>query len=55
MTLSSLGEGGASEAMTSGFVVSSAARICPDVIPGPLGPPFGLQHLILRGYLAPDR
>ena len=49
--LSSHGEGGISEAMTSGFVVSSKARICPDVFPGPLGPPSGLQHLILRGYL----
>lgn len=55
VTLSSLGEGGQSESMTSGFVVSSAARICPDVFPGPLGPPSGLQHLIVRGYLAPDR
>jgi len=55
VVLSAAGEGGASEAMTSGIVVSSAARICPDVSPGPLGPPSGLQHLILRGYLAPDR
>ncbi len=52
--LSSHGEGGVSEAMTSGFVVSSKARICPDVFPGPLGPPSGLQHLILRGYLIVD-
>jgi hypothetical protein len=51
VTLSSRGEGGISESMTSGFVVSSAARICPDLFPGPEGPPFGLQHLILRGYL----
>jgi hypothetical protein len=54
ITLSSLGEGGISESMTSGFMVSSAARICPDVFPGPQGPPFGLQHLILRGYLIPE-
>jgi hypothetical protein len=53
ITLSSQGEGGVSESMTSGFVISSAARICPDVFPGPQGPPFGLQHLILRGYLIP--
>ena len=33
------------------LVVSSKARICPDVFPGPVGPPLGLQHLILRGYL----
>ena len=51
ITLGSLGEGGVSEAMTTGFVVSSKARVCPDVFPGPQGPPFGLQHLILRGYL----
>ena len=51
LTLSSEGEGGISENMTSGFIVSSAARICPDVFPGPQGPPSGLQHLILRGYL----
>lgn len=47
--------GGVSESMTSGFVVSSEARICPDVFPGPMGPPGGLQHLILRGYLAPEK
>ena len=51
ITLSSRGEGGVSEAMTTGFVVSSKARVCPDVFPGPQGPPSGLQHLILRGYL----
>lgn len=54
ITLSSLGEGGISESLTSGFMVSSAARICPDVSPGPQGPPSGLQHLILRGYLIPE-
>ena len=51
ITLSSRGEGGVSEAMTTGFAVSSTARVCPDVTPGPQGPPSGLQHLILRGYL----
>lgn len=54
ITLSSHGEGGISEAMTSGFVVSSKARVCLDISPGPLGPPIGLQHLILRGYLIAD-
>jgi hypothetical protein len=53
VTLSTKGEGGISEGMTAGFVVSSHSRICPDVFPGPTGPPFGLQHLILRGYLLP--
>lgn len=54
ITLSSKGEGGISESMSSGFVVSSKARLGPDIMPGPLGPPFGLQHLILRGYLVAD-
>ena len=51
VTLSSRGDAGVSEAITTGFVVSSKARVCPDVFAGPQGPPFGLQHLILRGYL----
>ena len=54
IALSSTGEGGASESMTSGFVVSSAAKLCADVFPGPLGPPSGLQHLIVRGYLTSE-
>jgi hypothetical protein len=54
ITLSSSGEGGISEAMRTGFAVSWKARICPDVSPGPMGPPSGLQHLILRGYLILD-
>lgn len=54
ITLSSRGEGGVSEAMTTGFAVSSKARVCPNVTPGPQGPPSGLQHLILRGYLIAD-
>jgi hypothetical protein len=55
VTLSNEGEGGTSQSMTSGFVVSSKARICPDVSPGPLGPPSGLQHLIVRGYLIAEK
>jgi hypothetical protein len=55
VTLSSQGEGGTSQSMTSGFIVSSKARICPDVFPGPLGPPSGLQHLIVRGYLIAEK
>ena len=54
LILGSRGEAGISEAMTTGFVVSSKARICPDITPGPEGPPSGLQHLLLRGYLIPD-
>lgn len=44
------GEGGTSEAMTSGFVMTSAAQLCLDTAEAPKGPPSGLQHLILRGY-----
>ena len=44
---------GAAVAMTTGFVVSSDARIGIDVFPGPIGPPGGIQHAILRGYLVP--
>ena len=47
--LDATGAGGISEGATAGFVVSSAATICVDVVPGGL-----LQHLLLRGYLAPD-
>ncbi len=54
LTLGSQGQGGISESMTTGFAVSASARICPDVFPGPMGPPSGLQHLILRGYLVAD-
>jgi len=54
IVLSRQGEGGISEAMTTGFVVSSNARICPDINPGPQGPPGGLQHLTVRGYLIAD-
>jgi hypothetical protein len=45
------GEGGTSEAMTAGFVMTSAAQLCLDTGEEPKGPPFGLQHAILRGYL----
>lgn len=51
VTLSYRGEGGASESMTTGFCVTANARIRPDVFPGPIGPPSGLQHALLRGYL----
>lgn len=49
--------GGISERMTSGFIVSSEARICPNVYPGPTcrGEGGGLQHVTLRGYLTEDR
>jgi hypothetical protein len=41
------GSGGASEAMTSGFVVSSGIRITIDVSPGG----GVINHAIVRGYL----
>jgi hypothetical protein len=44
------GEGGTSEAMTSGFVMTSTAQLCFDTVGGPAGPPSGVQHVILRGY-----
>ncbi len=44
------GEGGTSEAMTSGFAMTAAAQLCFDTMGGPAGPPSGVQHLILRGY-----
>lgn len=51
LLLGSLGEGGISVSMTSGFVVADTARIGLNLFPGPMGPPSGLQHAILRGYL----
>lgn len=53
--LNEAGEGGGSEAMTSGFVMTSAGQLCVDAGEEPKGPPLGIQHAILRGYLiAPD-
>jgi hypothetical protein len=54
ITLNFQGQGGTSEHMTSGFVVSSSARICLDVHSGPASTPSGLQSLLVRGYLTPD-
>lgn len=51
IVLNNNGVGGASVAMTTGFVVGEECRIGIDVVPGPQGPPGGLQHAILRGYL----
>jgi hypothetical protein len=41
------GDGGTSEAMTSGFVVSSGSRLAIDVYPGG----GVLNHAMIRGYL----
>jgi hypothetical protein len=45
--LNSEGQGGISESMTSGFVVSSAGRIVVDTFPGG----GVISHVIIRGYL----
>lgn len=49
------GAGGANEHLVSGFLVSCAARLCVDVTPGPVGPPYRLSSVVVRGYLAPSR
>jgi hypothetical protein len=46
------GHGGTSEAMTNGFVVSSQVRLAVGISPGGEGK---IQHVLLRGYLAPDK
>jgi hypothetical protein len=43
------GNGGISEAMTAGFVVSSEVRLAVDTSPGG----GKIQHVLLRGYLVP--
>jgi hypothetical protein len=45
------GVGGAGVRMTSGFVVSPAARVCVDLINAPTGDPLRLSRVLLRGYL----
>ena len=52
--LNTAGVGGTSEHMTTGFALSSQARICADVIPGPLGSPMRLSRILLRGYLVDE-
>lgn len=47
--LNSEGHGGASEAMTTGFIVSSNVRLAVDTGPGG----GKIQHALLRGYLVP--
>ena len=49
--LNGKGEGGGTFSMANGCVVAANASIGVDVMPGPMGPPFGLQHLLLRGVL----
>lgn len=47
IVLNNQGQGGISESMTSGFVVSSAGRIVVDTYPGG----GVISHVIIRGYL----
>lgn len=54
------GRGGAQASLTSGFVVSAGARLCPIVLPGPIldfegGTSAGLQEVIVRGHLVAGR
>jgi hypothetical protein len=49
------GVGGASERMTSGFAISSAGRVCVDVLNGAIGYPVRLSKVLLRGYLVNQR
>lgn len=46
------GVGGASERMTTGFVVGPAARVCVETRNGPIGSPPRLSKILLRGYLS---
>jgi hypothetical protein len=45
------GVGGTSEHMTTGFAVSPDARVCLEVVPGPIGSPMRLSKVLMRGYL----
>ena len=49
------GVGGASERMTSGFAISSAGRLCFDLVNGTVGYPVRLSKVLLRGYLVDQR
>jgi hypothetical protein len=50
ITLNNEGRGGISEAMTSGFIVSSKGRIVVDSYPGG----EVISHIIIRGYLTEE-
>jgi hypothetical protein len=55
LRLGSDGVGGVTERMTTGFAVSSGARLCFDVLNGTLGYPMRLSKVVLRGYLVDQR
>ena len=48
--LDAVGVGGASERMTTGFAISSKARLCLEVLPGPFIDPPRLSRVLVRGY-----
>lgn len=52
--LDDLGGGGAVTAVTTGFVFSSAAALCLDVISISGAPSGLLQHALVRGYYVPE-
>lgn len=45
------GVGGASERMTTGFLVAGGSRMCLDVVNGSIGNPMRLSKVLIRGYL----
>jgi hypothetical protein len=49
------GVGGASERMTSGFAISSSARLCLELVNGSIGHPMRLSKVLLRGYMVDRR
>ncbi len=51
IVLNNNGQGGISQAMTTGFVVSPRVRVLADVVPGG----GKIQHILLRGYLVPTQ
>ena len=55
VTLDSQGWAGRHHELTSGIVISSAARPCPEVAPGNVSPPSANLQVYLRGYLTTDR
>lgn len=50
MQLDATGAGAVATSATTGFMMSSAAALCLDVLPIGSGEPGILQHVLLRGY-----
>jgi hypothetical protein len=53
VTLGRDGVGGATNHLSTGFMVSSEARVCVNALPGPIGWPTRLSNVVLRGLLVP--